>query len=285
MKRDDRSKIIYIAGCGHSGSTLLDLLLSTHPDVCGLDEARMLVDDDRRPQYTANAHDRICSCGKAIDRCAIWSPFLKQTQRTPNESFGKRYAMLLDIVRDVVGPDTVICDSSKHLPALHQLLSGIRKGDLHGIRPDDLLVVHLVKDARAYTTSMKYRYDLPPWSLPKWFYKWYNDNREISRFLREGQSLASMQVTYEQLCFNPNAVLKSILSTADLPFYDQTGSLGKAEAHIGLGNPMRSDESKSRNIVYDSRWFHEPLIQAFYYLIPQVRSYNEALGTSNLHNQ
>lgn len=284
MKRENRSQIIYIAGCSHSGTTLLDLLLSTHPGVCGLGEARMLVEDARRPEYTSNADERICSCGHAINQCPLWSRFLDRVKETPDADFGDRYATLIDLFRSVVGPDVVVSDSSKYIGPLRRLIAALRDGDLVDIDLDDLLVVHLVKDARAYATSMKYRHDLAPWSLAKRFYKWYAANQKISAFL-DDENIASVQITYEQLCFHPDAVLGQIFDASGLVPSEQTGELRAAKAHVGLGNPMRTHDQKSQGIVYDSRWFHEPIVQGLYYLLPGVRSYNEAIGASGLHNR
>jgi hypothetical protein len=69
--------------------------------------------------------------------------------------------------------------------------------------------------------------------------------------------------------------MTKIFEAAGIEESGPVGELGSARAHIGLGNPMRNDDRKSKRIEYDSRWFYEPLIQALYYLVPGVRSYNE----------
>ena len=61
-------KVIYIAGLGHSGSTFLELLLASHPDVVGLGEIglqveRLLLD----PSF--NAGEALCSCGTTAREC------------------------------------------------------------------------------------------------------------------------------------------------------------------------------------------------------------------------
>jgi hypothetical protein len=244
----------------------------------------MLIEDDRRPEYTSNADERICSCGNAINRFPLWSRFLDRVEDTHDVGFGERYATLIDLLHSVVGPEVVVSDSSKYIGPLRHLITALRDGDLVGIDPNRLLVVHLVKDVRAFATSMKYRHDLTSWSLPKRFYKWYTANQKISTFL-DDENVVSVQVTYEQLCFRPEAVLSRIFDAAGLVPSEQTGDLSAARAHVGLGNPMRTHDKKAQSIVYDSRWFHEPLVQCLYYLLPGVRSYNEALGTSGLHNR
>ena len=68
--------LLLIRGLGHSGSTLLDLVLGGHPSVIGLGEAsRVLLSaladssvgcqlNDWREQYT-----QPCTCGLMIDQC------------------------------------------------------------------------------------------------------------------------------------------------------------------------------------------------------------------------
>ena len=244
----------------------------------------MLVEDDRRPEYTSNADERICSCGDPINQCPLWSRFLNRIEETSSSGFGERYATLVDLFRNVIGPDVVVSDSSKYIGPLRRLIAALRDGELADIDPDDLLVVHLVKDVRAFATSMKYRHDLAPWSLAGHFYKWYTANQKISTFL-DDENIASVQVTYERLCFHTDAVLSRIFEAAGLVSSEQTGDLSAAKAHVGLGNPMRTHDQKAQSIVYDSRWFHESLVQGLYYLLPGVRSYNKAIGASGLHNR
>lgn len=62
--------IVYIAGYGRSGSTLLDLLLGMHPAVRSLGEAGMIWDQ----LEIAGAE---CSCGAVLPACAIWGPVLQ----------------------------------------------------------------------------------------------------------------------------------------------------------------------------------------------------------------
>jgi len=271
----NQRQLIYIAGSGHSGSTLLDLLLSTHPDVCGLGEARMLVDDDRRPEYTASASERICSCGKAINQCPLWSQFLSYADETPKANFEDHYSTLLGLVHDVTGEDTIVSDSSKYIEPLRKVTEATRSGILQPhISPNDLFVVHLVKDARAWVTSMRDRYDLNRWDLLQWYRKWCNDNQEIQSFLSQ-ENIPDVRVTYEEVCFRPHGTLTKIFQAAGIEEYGPVGELASARAHIGFGNPMRNDGRKSTRIEYDPRWFYEPFIQALYYLVPGVRSYNE----------
>ncbi len=57
------TKILYIAGYGRSGSTILSIILGNHPDVVSVGEVAFLPDDYR---------DQPCSCGAPYAECPFW---------------------------------------------------------------------------------------------------------------------------------------------------------------------------------------------------------------------
>ena len=59
------SKILYIAGYGRCGSTILDIILNGHPEITGVGEVTFLLDD------WANS-SRHCACGTPYDKCDFW---------------------------------------------------------------------------------------------------------------------------------------------------------------------------------------------------------------------
>lgn len=58
-------KLIYVAGYSRSGSTLLDVVLSAHPDAVGIGEVTYLLDDWSNPL-------RLCTCGEPYGACDFW---------------------------------------------------------------------------------------------------------------------------------------------------------------------------------------------------------------------
>jgi hypothetical protein len=56
--------LVLIASAGHSGSTLLDLLIGNHPMVSSAGEMNRL---------TLHAPDRVCACGATVTNCSYWS--------------------------------------------------------------------------------------------------------------------------------------------------------------------------------------------------------------------
>ena len=56
--------LVAVASAGHSGSTLLDVLLGNHSQVCSAGEMNRL---------TLHAPDRVCACGATVTACDYWN--------------------------------------------------------------------------------------------------------------------------------------------------------------------------------------------------------------------
>lgn len=69
------ASLILIASAGHSGSTLLDLLIANHPSVSSAGEMNRL---------TLHAPDRVCACGATVTKCAYWSQVRAVISRNRN---------------------------------------------------------------------------------------------------------------------------------------------------------------------------------------------------------
>lgn len=87
--------LVYITGSGRSGSTLLDMLLSTHPDIAALGEVHRF-----SMNLGMEAVPYQCTCGEAIENCMFWravldqirsdnlDPYILKTTWRINESIG-----------------------------------------------------------------------------------------------------------------------------------------------------------------------------------------------------
>lgn len=72
-----KTTCIYIAGRGHSGSTLLTLLLGRHPDIiAGGELANLSLQCYRKEGLTK--WEALCGCGKRPFSCPVWQPILKK---------------------------------------------------------------------------------------------------------------------------------------------------------------------------------------------------------------
>ena len=63
----EKVKIIYILGSGHSGTTMLEILLSHHPQAISIGEAWVL------PKRLTTASHVVCACGVPFSECEFWT--------------------------------------------------------------------------------------------------------------------------------------------------------------------------------------------------------------------
>lgn len=67
-----KKKIIYIAGYGRSGSSIIALILGQHKNIISLGEIGVI--------FSALKHKRICTCGQKLDDCEYWGKLIKNNE-------------------------------------------------------------------------------------------------------------------------------------------------------------------------------------------------------------
>ena len=83
----------YIMSAGHSGSTLLNLLLGAHSSASAVSELTHL------PKNIA--HNEMCSCGKAILECPVWSQVIRRLgKRLELDLVSHPYGLQLGFIGD-----------------------------------------------------------------------------------------------------------------------------------------------------------------------------------------
>ena len=267
----DRTTVVYIAGAGRSGSTLLEQLLAERLNAVQVGELRMIL--------AARRWGVSCECGVELRSCPLWSPIFEsvfgdldalasgRTEEafralTANRSIRRllrgastwsrrerdvsgRFARLYDAVRAATGGDVII-DSSK-TPA-----DGLMVSNESSI---DLRVVHLVRDSRAVAYS---------WQRPK---KWTGGGTGTMRTrspamsarnwmahnafsdLLVRQVAQAVTVRYEDFVVDPPGAVASIVGDLGLvPSVDPVHV-----SHGILGNPIRFDTTP-RTIRIDDEW-------------------------------
>lgn len=89
-------QIVFIAGSGHSGSTLLDMCLGGHPDIAALGETGFLY------FYAHNMSSRdFCTCGETIEACPFWTKVTGEL------------ALLRDMKKEDVLQDFILSDPAQ----------------------------------------------------------------------------------------------------------------------------------------------------------------------------
>lgn len=179
--RDGKVKVLYVAGWGRSGSTILDNVLGQLDGFFSVGELSYVWDRNV-------IENRICGCGRPFRECPVWTGVMEaafggmdgvdaremirlrdrgaRTRHVPLmlaprvgrtvikgrlDWYPRNLGNLYRAIRDVTG-SRVIVDSSK-LPSYGYAL---------GLVPEvDLYVVHLVRDPRAVAHSWQRKMVLP----------------------------------------------------------------------------------------------------------------------------
>lgn len=284
-------QVIYVAGCGHSGSTALGFMLGSHPKLIGVGEVFSLFDpktSDRN--WLGRSKELICSCKKTANQCELWGPVVERLGNTVTKNDDvaaqrQAYKVFLDVFFTHFGEDFVPVDISKTDDGL-SALAGI----------EDVLVktIFLMRDVRSWTASRrdanrragevhlielarKYRLKFPvPYvthTASAYFWHWYYLNLRTQRLLKKN-NLPYLQVGYEELMLNPELMMKKISGFLGVDFSERMLSLDDSSSHVLLGNRMRFDTEKMSRISYDSRWFYNTDWHLPSLLFPNITRYN-----------
>lgn len=242
-------RVVFIASLGHSGSTLLDLVLGGHSRVVGLGEVGRSV---RPPDdAAADSVQPVCSCGHEAGACGFWGGVLRNLADEPDATDARRYEIVLDAFAESFGPDDILVDSSKYLRWL---------GVLAPLAAVDLRVLFLVRDVRSFTVSeidnvarkraagQDYR-GIGPFAA---FRRWDAENRKTEAFLAES-GLPVFRLGYEELCLAPERIVPAICRFLDIPDEPSMLALQRSASHVLRGNRMRHDAGR-RLVSYDPRW-------------------------------
>jgi hypothetical protein len=279
-------KVLYIAGSGRSGSTILDLAIGQHPKCFSAGELRQL--------WTYSIpNNEFCGCGVPFNRCSFWtqvmntfqaeitnyklkeiarlkhkvkatcllapisSRLLKRQVFENRHQYGQIMLRLYRAIQSISGKDIII-DSSKNLADLCCI------ANTRGI---DLKVVHLVRDGRgvAFSWSKKIKFSpldvnsgthLHRYSPIRSSIKWVLLNTQLE-IMKRSMNLDTITITYEEFVRNPEQILSKIFSFLDLKCrFTVTPSariLNATNNHCVSGNPVRFQKGLTK-LRPDTQW-------------------------------
>lgn len=275
MGRHDRTedpvRVLYIGGCGRSGSTLLDRALGQVAGVCAVGE---MVHLWRR----GLGEDHLCGCGAPFSACPFWravgerafggwgrleADALVRLQRSVDRNrfiplmvardlapgyrrrlvrYADHLAALYRALAETSGA-SVIVDSSKHASYAYLLR------EVPGI---DLRVIHLVRDPRGVAHSWTKEIRKPEVTARSEYMPRYHPARMAFRWMAYNSAFHALQqlgvptrfLRYESLVTHPEEHLRVILGFAGLQPDNPLGflagtTLELAPTHSVAGNPMR----------------------------------------------
>ena len=266
-------KFIYIAGIEHSGTTLTEQLLSSHPNVLSLGEINSFFSPSHMRNYMGRwgSHEDVslCSCGKEWSQCAFWSERTHLSGLNSTRPTKEKYLSLIEDIASHYGPDLVVTDSSKSLAGLLALHEASRAA---GNAVTEIGVIFTVKDPRSFASSMK-RKTRNEGLLASYraMSLWAAGNREIMAYVQQN-TMPVMWNLYEHLCLDPLGQINSFFRRIGAAEVGQL-DVSNQNSHIAMGNKdflMRN----RRQIRYDQRWFLDNKIHIAYLLHGKVQELN-----------
>lgn len=286
--KDERIKILYIAGAGRSGSTLLERMVGSIDEFVSVGELRLIWE-------RGILGNELCGCGSPFWECDFWRTVMEQAfgaveaedfrsvpelkQKVARTRFIPRllwpwlrtqqfsgnfqaYANLLgNLYRTIyrISEGKILIDSSKD-PSYALLL--------HVMGGVDLYIVHLVRDSRAVVNSWQRKKVRPEVHWKKEFMPVRSIiSASVEWNLRNSllQLLGHLaphytRLRYEELTNNPKAALDKIirfmgLEQCNLPSI-QGNDIELRINHTVAGNPMRFRQGPV-TVKNDDKWISE----------------------------
>jgi hypothetical protein len=262
---DKITKVFFIMGAGHSGSTLLDIVLSSHRKGVGSGEFVWL------PRRYQEEPTRICSCKKRYAKCDVWSSvFNEWYKKIGRENIDRFLALqskfeqprsptLYFLQKDKILSDPNFKDYCEMLSLLYQVLAETTQSDfvvdssklptrgfvLSKCQGVDLRLIHLVRDPRAVGYSKIKRQAFKPSAQHpvRAVFGWALHNKQCDQVAKNLPVRKRSVIKYEELVSNPASTLKRIEEVGDEDFsavIDQTIDHKPIEiGHIPAGNQIR----------------------------------------------
>lgn len=306
-------KYVFICAAGHSGSTLLDLILGSNEKAVSLGEITYL------PKNIALGNP--CMCGKLICNCTLWGAAIKKlnnennldivsnpyrfnlgyvdartvtdrSHQTPIYNIVReifhglqylylRYGMkfikpllykideglhnnfiLYDAVKAVSGCSHIIDSSKTYLKAI----------GIYQKRPDEVRVIHLIRDGRAVFYSGLRRKMSRADSIEAWKSHY---QRAIPLMKKHIDLRHILRVKYEDLVSNPGDQVQKICNFIGLEYEESMLDFSKFEHHLINGNNMKYSSTK---IVSDTGWSEKLSDDDRRYFEAKAGTLNQYLG-------
>ncbi len=313
LKRD-KTGLIFICSAGHSGSTLLDLLLGAHSGIESLGEITQL------PKNLALNTD--CCCGQPIGQCEVWQSVVeKLNARLGINIQSDPYSLDLGFIQASVVIDR--SQQTKWRELQRKIAFAARYFELLYAVPVGVLTNHLlfigVKNKRilydtvAETTGVDWVVDSSKHYLEAInIYKNDPENTRIVLLVRDGRavyysgikrgfsrktSLGAWRntykralpliekhirgehlttVRYEDLATDAEAALRAICNHIGIAFEPGMLNFHENTSHITNGNNMRFSTSSS--IKLDTAWQQQLVGDELQYFNTHAGDLNQRLG-------
>lgn len=275
-------RVVYVAGYGRSGTTVLDIALGQHPQVLGGGEVTALT----RQVWRKNEY---CACGQPVHDCTFWGPALRQWCEGQRVSLMPQYQECQRKIEGLFGHaklssglgnrkqfefyahhtgrlfEAMLSQSNKKVIVDSSKLPG-RAMALALVPTIDLRVIHVVRDGRGVAWSLAKAYErdvkgglqreIKPKSISRTALRWSIVNLETEYLARKLGSQKVMRLRYEDFVSNPADAMQTIGAFAGLDFSKVGENLQRRETvhpgHQIAGNRLRMNASFS--LAMDEAW-------------------------------
>jgi len=262
-------------GAGHSGSTVLSIVLGNHPQIENVGELHKLP----RSGWTRDDNRR-CACGMPIHNCPYWTAVYQcWTAKVGREGLGvyiglqntfersrllwprllyesgRRSSLFAQYAQMTAALYEAICDVGGKQVVVDSSKAPIRNYALLANDTIDLRIIHLVRDGRSLVWSKQkplkknVESGVPRDSMAVASWRtsldWMITNLESEWVVGRTKPGKALRVTYEQFVHNPGAVLKDIEALASEDLTQVSSALAKGEqmhpGHMVGGNRLRME--------------------------------------------
>ncbi len=298
----------YILSASYSGSTLLAMLLGTHPQACTVGEIRA--------PSMGEVELYQCSCGQKIKQCSFWAKISEAMSRKGIAGFDITNAAtsiyevpdpysqrllaplqrgpVLELARDCalsLSPAwrRYLAEVRRRNLALVEALQGLTaakmvvdssKSVLHlkyllKIPALEIKVIRLIRDGRAVALSIighGLQRPTREQTVAAAAREWRRSNEAAECLLRRLPASQWLGIQYEELCRKPEATLRRICQSLGLDPEVVNLDFRSREQHI-LGNEMRLKSTSQ--IQLDERWRTQLAVD-------DLRVFDAVAGTLNL---
>jgi len=278
--RDAPIKVLYIAGDGRSGSTLLDRLIGAYPGVFSCGELGNLL-------QSTNSTDEYCACSERARECSFWRgvmlewsaavPGFSQDEYRALQHRYERLRALLRPFNDLSFSSRAFARYTEYTLTLFKAISDLsgagvivdsskspaRALALSRVPGLDLRMLHLVRDVRGVAYSLRIPYRERPTTGPFANVKRRSNLRFVGTWAlvnyfceRVGMKLPHpiLFIRYEDYTADPDMVLAGVASLLDVPRIDYQAGAGHLleQGHQIAGNVIRM--GPVQKIAPDENW-------------------------------
>lgn len=238
------TRLVYIGGYGHSGSTLLEYLLAAHPKVLACGEVASALRERGRKER--------CTCGRTAKACPVWGELQSSPDALDDWTHEGLALALLERAREDYD---IVVDSSK--TPWNSVATPFRLVRDLGPR---FTLLHIVRDPRAVSWSAVKKAgrqgtrSLTPLRSAGAALGWSVANAACELFGRRYPD-QYIRIRYEDLAADPSGVMRGIFKRI-LPGAEwRAEEIGKGDnRHQLYGNRVRARSLSLAEIKEDAAW-------------------------------